>query len=300
MVTRIILALVVLTGVASAQAPTIEIGIYAPSVEFGTATARLAYGQGLAKAIEQATGIKTNAQAYASIGALKKANPDFAIVDGVCLATNLGSWTILANAQVDGATSRTWGLYTNGAANMQALRGKKLAYMSTGCNDAGFIDNAMLDTEVDPTFFGGRAPEKDLTGAVAAVASYKTAQAVFAPASAVNGKGLTKLFDTGSVPNPAFVQIGSKLPGSTGQKVGAAVVAYGGAGAISGWTKPSRDPYASLQGALAPNRKQGVFAYPEAGRIDSNAVLVDPATIKDPHYVAVRHQYQRPSSGRME
>ena len=44
MVTRILLALVVLTGVASAQQtpPQIRIGIYAPSVEFGTAQARLA------------------------------------------------------------------------------------------------------------------------------------------------------------------------------------------------------------------------------------------------------------------
>ena len=33
----------------------------------------------------------------------------------------------------------------------------------------------------DPGFFGARVGEKDLTGAVAAVTSYKTAQAVFAP-----------------------------------------------------------------------------------------------------------------------
>ena len=60
MVTKILTALLVMTGVASAQAPAkIEIGIYAPSVEFGTAQARLAYVQGLAKAIEQNTGIKT-------------------------------------------------------------------------------------------------------------------------------------------------------------------------------------------------------------------------------------------------
>ena len=42
-----------LTGSARADEPQkLVIGIYAPSVEFGTAQARLAYLQGLAKAIE--------------------------------------------------------------------------------------------------------------------------------------------------------------------------------------------------------------------------------------------------------
>ncbi len=68
---------------------------------------------------------------------------------------------------------------------MQALRGKKLAYVATGCNDSGFIDNAMLESEVDPKFFGARVGEKDLTAAIADVSSYKTAQAVFAPVGAV-------------------------------------------------------------------------------------------------------------------
>src|SRR5262249_14114878 len=59
-----------LAGIADAQpAQKITIGIYAPSVEFGAAQARLAYVQGLAKAIEQATGIKTDAQSYANVAA---------------------------------------------------------------------------------------------------------------------------------------------------------------------------------------------------------------------------------------
>ena len=93
---------------------------------------------------------------------------------------------------------------------MQALKGKKLAFVQTGCNDAGFVDNAMLESEVDPTFFGARGGEKDLTGALASVTSYKTAQAVFAPVG--SAKGLTKVFDTGSVPNPAFVEVAGKVP----------------------------------------------------------------------------------------
>ncbi|HEY5925095.1 MAG TPA: hypothetical protein VIV11_25610 [Kofleriaceae bacterium] len=299
MVIRILIALLVMTGATSAQpAPAkITIGIYAPTVEFGTAQARLAYVQGLAKAIEQNTGIKAEAQSYASIAALKKDNVDFAIVDGVCYATNL-SWKLLANANIGGSTSRTWSLYSNAGDSMQALKGKKLAFVAAGCNDNGFIDNAMLESEVDSSFFSARQGEKDLTAAVASVSSYKTAQAVFAPAGAA--KGLNKLFDTANVPNPAFVEVGAKLPAGTSEKVAAAVIAYGGSGAISSWTKPSREAYQGLAGRLSPVKKAGVFASPEAARLDSKDVLIDPVSLKDPAYVAVRHHFLRTPGARMD
>ena len=78
MVTKSLLILAALATAAYAQPSKIRIGIYAPSVEFGTAQQRLAYVQGLAKAIEQSTGIKTEAQSYGSIAALKS-DTDFAI-----------------------------------------------------------------------------------------------------------------------------------------------------------------------------------------------------------------------------
>jgi hypothetical protein len=298
MATRILLALLLLTGVASAQAPQqLKIGIFAPSVEFDTAQARLAYVQGLGKAIEQNTGIRVQAYAYSTLGALKKDNLDFAIVESVCYATN-GSWQVLANAKIDNSTSRQWALFASGADSMLALRGKKLAYMQTGCNDAGFIDNAMLDSEVDKSFFGARQGANDLRGAIASVSSYKTAQAVFAPTSS-SAKSLTKLFDTGVVPNPAFVQIDSKLPDSISSKVAAAVIGYGGGGAISGWARGERGPFAALEGQLRPVTKTGVFAGPESVRLQSNQVLIDPPTIKDFDLVSVRQHFQR-SSARLE
>ena len=298
MVTRILLALLVMTGVASAQAPKITIGFYAPSVPFDSSQARLAYVQGLAKAIEQNTGIKTDATPYASLGALKKDAPNFAIIDGQCYATNL-SWQLLANSTVGGGTSRQWALFSNAGGTMQSLKGKKLAFMEAGCNDAGFIDNAMLESEVDNGFFSGRKGERDLNAAVASVSSYKTAQAVFAPVG--SEKGLTKVFETGNVPNPAFVEIDdSKLPPGTTAKVAAAVQGYGGGGAISGWTKPSKEPYQALNGRMAPVRKQGIFASPEPARLGQGDVLQEPPSIKEPAYVAVRHHFLRAPAGRME
>ncbi len=300
MATDKLAVLVALLGASTASAQPaqkITIGIYAPSVEFGAAQARVAYVQGLAKAIEQSTGIQTEAQSYANVGALKKDNVDFAIIDGQCYSTNLG-WKLLAAANIGGSATRTWGLYASGPGGMQALKGKKLAFIATGCNDAGFVDNAMLESEVDPTFFGARVAKLDLTSAIAEVASYKTAQAVFAPASAA--KGLTKVFDTGQIPNPAFVEISGKLPASVVDKVAAAVTGYGGGGAITSWAKPAREPYAALAGRLGKVTKTGVFATPEPVRIDSKDVLVEPPTARETAMVDVRHHFVRPPGARLE
>ncbi|HEX3759160.1 MAG TPA: hypothetical protein VHW23_10655 [Kofleriaceae bacterium] len=291
-------ALAGLPAVAAAQpAEKITIGIYAPSVEFGAAQARLAYLQGLARAVEQATGFKTEAQSYANVAALKKDAVDFAILDGVCYATNLG-WRLLATANIGGGTTRPWALYSSAGDTMQALKGKKLAFIGTGCNDAGFVDNAMLESEVDPAFFGGRSAKPDLTAAVAEVASYKAAQAVFAPAGAA--KGLTKVFDTGAVPNPAFVEISGKLPPAVVERVAASVIGYGAGGAIAGWTKPSRDIYTALAARMAKLVKAGVFATADPVRIDARDALIEPPTLRDTAVVDVRHHFVRPSSGRME
>jgi len=294
----LVAALCALGGVAAAQpAQKITIGIYAPTVEFGAAQARLAYVQGLAKAIEQATGVRTEAQSYANVAALKKDAVDFAIIDGMCYATNLG-WKLLATASIGGGTTRPWALYSSAGEGMQALKGKKLAFIATGCNDAGFVDNAMLESEVDPAFFGARSGKTDLTAAIAEVASYKTAQAVFAPAGAA--KGLTKVFDTGAVPNPAFVEISGKIPGNIADRVAASVIGYGGAGAIAGWTKPSREIYTALAGRMGKVGKAGVLANADPVRIDAKDALIDPPTLRDTAVVDVRHHFVRPSGGRME
>ncbi|HPH64658.1 MAG TPA: hypothetical protein PLF40_02895 [Kofleriaceae bacterium] len=293
--------LAALPTVAHAQpttaAPTkITIGIFAPSVEFDRAQARLAYAQGLAKAIESNTGIKTEAQSYASLAALKKDDVDFAIVDGLCVATNPG-WKLLANAQIGGGSARPWALFSGAGGDMQGLKGKKLAYVQMGCNDGAFVDNAMLNSEVDANFFSARVGKGDLTAAVAEVASYKGAQAVFAPIGAQ--KGLTRVFETGMVPNPGFVALSSKVPAAIADKVGAAVVGYGGGGAIASWASPSRAPFSALDGQLRKNTKLPTFAAPDPVRFDSKDVLLDLATLKDTALTDVRQHFSRPT-GRME
>ncbi|MBS1118343.1 MAG: hypothetical protein H6Q90_571 [Deltaproteobacteria bacterium] len=293
----ILLGLVLLCGVAHAQPRKLAIGIYTPSVEFGTATARLAYVKALGKAIEQTTGLEVDAQSYATLGALTKANVDFAIIDGPCYATNLG-WRLLATSTIGGSTTRPWGLFSAAGDTLQALKGKRLAFIATGCNDAGFVDHAMLDSEVDAGFFGARVGKQDLTAAVAEVASYKTAQAVFAPVG--SAKGLTKVFDTGAVPNPAFVDLGSKLPAATVDKIAAAVIGYGGGGAITGWTKPVRDGYTAFASRLRRTVKAGMLASPEPVRLDAKDVLIEPQTVRDSALINVRHLFVRTPGERMD
>src|SRR5438477_164301 len=82
------------------------------------------------------------------------------------------------------------------------------------------------------------------TVAIAEVASYKAAQGVFAPAG--TGKNLTKVFDTGAVPNPAFVEISDKLPPGVAERVAASVIGYGGAGAFFFNDTATTEIYTSL------------------------------------------------------
>ena len=279
-----------------APPPKLVVGIYAPTVEFATAAARLQYAQGLAKAIAAQTGIETEARSFAAFGQLKSAGVDFAVVDGQCYAGSLG-WPVLATAEIGGATSRPWALFSGAGATMQELEGKKLAFVATGCNDGGFIDNAMLDSEVDAAFFAGRVGKADLLGAVAEVATLHAAQAVFAPVG--SQKGLTKVFDTGAVPNPAFVQVNGKLTADLVGKVGAAVTGYSGGGAIGGWAGPNRGLYQGLAGRLGKVVKQGVFAAPDPVRFDATDVLIEPASLDRSAVTGVRQHFERPPE-RME
>ena len=200
---------------------------------------------------------------------------------------------ILANAEVDGSTSRPWALYSSLGPTMQALRGKKLAFVKMGCKDTAFLENAMLESEVGLSFFSGQVGKPDLGGTVAEVVSRKGAEAVFAPSG--SQKGLTKVFDTGSVPNPAFVQINDKLPADLVGKVKSAVVRYGGGGAISGWKDGDVGEYRSLRGRMGTRVKEGVFSSPDPVRVDAKDILIEPATLSESDLTQIKQHFQAPA-----
>jgi hypothetical protein len=253
---------------------SLNVGIYAPSASFPDSGARLAYIQGLAKAISTKTGIPTTGKAYVRLADLMAAKPDFAIVEGLCIAAK-SPGTVLATASINGDTTQTWGLFARGDGGFSGLKGKKLAFVQTGCRDADFIDNAMLDSEVKTkTFFESLVDKQDVSGAVAAVKDFKAADAVFAPTG--QAKGLTKLFDTGTVPNPGFVVIAKGLPAGTVDKVKEAVLGYGANLGIDGWKGAAS--YSSLAGQLGARTKRAVFASPEPVRLDDSDVLIVPTS----------------------
>lgn len=260
------------------------VAMWAPTVDFGSGSAAFQYVQGLAKAIEQRVGQPVEGKVVSSYGSLSGA--DFAILDAQCYAVNRGRYTLLANA----SSSKQWALYSGSGPSMQGLRGKKLAYVKTSCSDKAFLENAMLESEVDISFFSSTVAQSDISGAVAQVASYKGADAVFAPSG--SQKGLTKVFDTATVPGPAFVQIGKKT--AVADKVQAAVTGYGGGGAIGSWSGGSENPYRSLAGRMQTRVKRGIFASPNLVRLDDTDVIIMPDTLDQADQPAIEQHFQRP------
>ncbi len=276
-----------------AGTPTkLTVGIYTPTVQFATSQARLAYVQGLAKAIEANVNTKVVGRSYTSMGQLSRQKVDFAIVDGQCYSAN-SKGKLLASAKVGGGTTRRWALYSSVGPKMQALRGKKLAFIKMGCKDTAFLENAMLESEVGLSFFSGRVGKPDLNGTIAEVAARKGAQAVFAPVG--SQKGLTKVFDTGSVPNPAFVQFNTKLAPALVSKVKNAVTRYGGGGAISGWSGGGDKLYRSFKGRMGTRVKKGVFASPSPVRVDAKDILINPKTLSETDLTEVKQHFQAPA-----
>ncbi len=290
------LGLVADTGPGYTQAAgtpaSMTVGIYTPSVPFKNSAARLQYVQRVSKAIGSATGSKVQGKSYASLGALKKAKPDFAIIDALCYSTNL-RWKLLANGKVGDSASRTWGLYSRVGGGMPGLKGKKLSYVKMGCRDKDFIMNAMLETEVGGKHFSAMVGKPTLSGAVADVASFKTSSAVFAPAG--QEKGLSKVFATTSVPGPAFVQVNSKLKKGVVDKVKKAVAGYGGGGAISGWGAANRKSYEALKRKLRKRVKKPFFAVPSPVRLSSGQVIKTPKSLNDSGLTAVKQHFAEPA-----
>jgi hypothetical protein len=277
---------------AGGGATTITVGIYAPTVPFAGSQARADYVQRLAAAIKQATGANVEAKVFTSYGQAKGA--DFAIVEAQCVAT--GGGTVLANAQIGGSTSRSWALYSSSGGDLNALKGKRIAFVKTGCNDNGFIDNAMLESEADG-WFSGRVGAGDIGGAVAAVASSKSADAVFAPTG--QQRGLSKVLDADSVPNPAFVQFNSKLDKVLAGKVAKAVNGFSLAGAIDGWSGANPGDYKKLRGQMGSRSKTGVAAAPDIVRNDAKEVLKEPGSLDEVELAPVEQHIEAPP-GRLE
>lgn len=290
---KIIVLMVALAAAGSAAADEqLTVAMYAPAAAFADSSARVAYIQGLAKAIQQKTGQATTGKIFVRLGDLLAAKPDFAIIDGQCLAAHAPG-PILASAVGGGDTQQGWGLYTRGGETLATLKGKKLVTVKTGCRDTDFLDNAMLESEVKTaSYFGSLVEKPDVAGAVATVRDYKAADAVFAPAG--QARGLTKVYDAGAVPNAGFVAL-KTFPAATQDAVRDAVLAYGGGGGIDGWRAAAQASYAGLGARMGARSRRPVFAVPDVVRLDDQDLLVLPASRYE--QVTVKQHFWEPSSG---
>jgi hypothetical protein len=150
----------------------------------------------------------------------------------------------------------------------------------------------MAESEIGARFFSAMIRKPSLASAVADVATYKGAEAVFAPAG--SQKGLNLVFSGGAVPNPAFVQLNTSLPKATVSKVQAAVLGFSVSGAISGWAGGRMGIYTSLAGRMGGRTYKGIFAQPTAVRVNVGDILIQPNTLDDTNLTSVDQHFANP------
>ncbi len=252
------------------------IAIFAPSLEF-TSGARLSYLNDVAQAIEAKTGIPTTARTFVKYSDMTGAKPDLAIIEAQCIVAR-SPGKVLATATIDGGRSIDWGLYsrTKGQA-LDDLRGKKVAYVKTGCRDDDFLDFALLlGVFRSDRYFGSTVAAVDANGAVVATRDVGSADAAVVPTRLAGGLSLIVKID--SVPNPGLVVMNDKLDGALLASVKAAVAATSG-GPIAGWDDAAS--YDALAGRMSTRKKAMVLAAPAVVEVsEPDAISVPRATIR--------------------
>lgn len=286
--------LAALTAVAHAEGKSHTLAMYAPNAPFESGADRFGFANKVASALSSATGAEFQAKVYAKAAdleaAIKNKQVDLAIVDGIYLAERGVPYPVLATATIGGDTSTRWWLFGNGAGSVQDLQGKVLSVSTTGARDTAFLENALLDGELQiARFFSNRVNTPDISSAVAAVA-LKKADAVFAPEAA--GKGLKKVFDAGKVANPAMCDLGG-LPPELLAKVKAALPSATGGGVFDGW-KAGSEAQRALAGKMGARARRPVMVEPELVRIEDPDLLIAP--VMEPSLSDLKSQFWMPTA----
>lgn len=277
--------------VALAQPKPHTLAIYAPNAPFDSGADRFAFANRIAQSLTSSTGVQFQAKAYAKSGdlemAIKNKQVDIAIIDGVYLSQRGVPYPVIATATAGGDTSLRWWLLSNNATSVQELQGKVLSLASTGPRDAAFLENALLDGELQVgRFFSNRVAAPDIASAVAAV-QLKKADAVFAPETVK--RDLKKVFDAGKVPNPALCDLG--LPADVLAKVKGAIGSLGG-GPFDGW-RAGADPHRGFSGKMGARSRRPVMVEPEVVKIEDPDLLIVPAM--EPALADIKNQFWMPT-----
>ena len=253
---------------------TLVLALYAPLAPLPSADARFAFVDKLARQLQSA-GIAAQPKVFARAtdleAAIKKGQVDLAVLDAFYLAERGSNYNVLAVSTASGEPYLRWGLHTHLPGNsILDLSGKRLAWVSpAGTKEATYINNVLLYGELRVAqFFGMGGPAPDISAAVSDVV-LRRADCVFAPEPAVQGKSLRRVYDAGEagrIPNPALVQVSSKVSSDVAAGVRKALSNFNTTGILDGWrtNASAGEPYRQLRTRMR-------------GRPDRSLILAEPS-----------------------
>jgi len=272
----LIAALIAASAGAARADDNITIGLFAPTAPMGGTGDRVSFVNGLADHLAGASGgKKVTGKVFSSAGAfaaaVKKGEIQFAVVDAPYAAAVGLPYKILGSATHGGSATSAWLMVARpGVARLADLKGRKIVTPTIGAKEQAFVTNALLDGEVDPTFFGGILEATDARSAVAMVSAGK-ADAALVP-SGVDSGGLSTVMTLRAVGLPMFVALPG-APDDLTRAFGSAIGTFSGGGAITGFTAGDAGKYRALAGSFGRDTKRGPMAVPPPARLTVREIL---------------------------
>jgi hypothetical protein len=258
-------AILVVLVATTAQADTLVVGLFTPSAPFPSTAARVELanklGEHLGKALNESGSGRNYARAGDYQAAVKKGDISVALVDATYLAVAGGSYTILAGATRGGDTSHQWQLVARGgAANITALKGKRILVPSIGGRESDFVINALFSGDVAKDFFGKIEPAPDTASTLAALGLGK-ADAAVVPVGVTLPQGTTSVVTLPALPGEVLVAYGS-VTAQQRQALAAAAASFSGDASIGGFKAVDADTVKSVSRRFSVPVKRGPHVVP--------------------------------------
>jgi hypothetical protein len=264
----------------AATAETLAVGVFAPSAPFESTAARVDLATKLAAALGTAVDADGVGKVYGRAGdfaaAVKKGEIQVAVVDATYLATaGTAGGTVVAISTRDGDASRPWQLVARGgAADVLALKGKKLLVPSVGGREVDFVLNAQLGGELGKGFFASIASTPDTASTLAALGLGK-ADAAVVPADAALPTGVVRVATLPVVPGPVLVVYGG-ASADRRAALATAAAAFRGDAVITGFRADDGDAVRALGKRFTLHPRRGPMAVPSV-RIVVGELVADRA-----------------------
>jgi hypothetical protein len=248
---------------ATAAAEPLTVGVFAPAAPFDGNPARVAFASRLAAHLEAATDDEVIGRVYARAAdlaaAVRRGEVQITVVDAPYLATRGGDADVLAVAITGGASSQAWQLVAATAATRALdLRGRALLVPTIGGREPDLVGNALFGGELPPRFWRAVTAAPDAASAVAAIGLGR-ADAAVVPAGIALPAGVRVVMVLPRLPAP--IAVGHGL-GPRRAHIAAALLAYRGDGAITGFATAADGVVAGLAARLAPPVRRGPLIVP--------------------------------------